>query len=174
MIKIVFGCAAATVVLAGCASMPNDQTVECMQPNRRVEIEVGGSKIKPPPKPKPGEAPGKPGRDNVLSKALIQGSGAWDYGAAELKPGGKAELDKLVKSLNEGAGLDKRSTDVGSIIIVGHTDRYEAEHADPKLGDMRARTVAQYLTSKGQNSKLMFWENKGAKMPVPVTKFCES
>jgi len=30
-----------------------------------------------------------------------------------------------------------------------------------------------YLVSKGLDPKLMFWEGKGAKEPVPVTKFCE-
>ena len=33
--------------------------------------------------------------------------------------------------------------------------------------------VASYLASKGMDQKLMFWEGKGAKEPVPVTKFCE-
>ena len=172
--KLVLGCATATIVLGGCASMPSEQTVECLQPNRRVEVEIGGIKEKPAPKPKPGAQPGKPGRDNVLTKTLVQGNSAWDFGAATLKPGGQAELDKLVKMLKEGAGRDKRPTQVNSIIIAGHTDRFEAENGPANLGNLRAQTVAKYLGSRGLNSKLMFWEDKGARMPIPVTKFCEN
>lgn len=174
MKKLILVSIVATAGLGGCASMPSDETMACIQPNRRVEVEVGGIKVKPPPKPKPGAKPGKPGRDLVLTKTLVQGNSAWDFGSADLKPGGKAELDKLVKTINEGAGRDKRPTNVSSIIITGHTDRFEAESGPANLGDMRAQAASNYLASKGLNAKLMFWESKGAKQPMPVTKFCES
>ena len=53
------------------------------------------------------------------------------------------------------------------------TDRFEAENANANLSEERAKSVASYLASKGMDQKLMFWEGKGAKEPVPVTKFCE-
>jgi len=85
--------AVAAAVLAGCATSP--ETISCMQPNRRVAVEVGGFKVKPAPKPG-----AKPGRDNVMMKTLVQGDSAWDYGGAARKTDGKAELDKLVKTIH--------------------------------------------------------------------------
>lgn len=158
---------AAAVVLSGCATSP--ETLSCMQPNRRVVVEVGGIKLKPAPKPG-----AKQGRQNVMLKALAQGDAAFDYGGATLKTGGKAELDKLVNTIHKGAGRDKRPTNVGSIIITGHSDRFELSDGKTSLDEERARAVKDYLVSKGLNEKLIFWEGKDDKEPVPVTKFCDA
>ncbi len=166
--------AVAVAFLSGCATVATPELVNCLQPNRRVAVEIGGTKVKPPPEPKPGAKPAKPGRESVAFRALAQGDSAWDSGGAVLKDGGKAELDKLVKTLNEGAGRDKRPTAVGSVIITGHIDRLEAADGKESLAEDRAKAVKDYLASKGVDSKLMFWEGKGAKEPVPVTKFCEN
>jgi OOP family OmpA-OmpF porin len=99
--------------------------------------------------------------------ALAQGNTAFDPGSAVLKEGGKKELDQLA------ATIAKRKMNVGSVIIAGHTDRFEAESANANLSEERAKAVAAYLQSKGLDQKTMFWEGKGAKDPVPVTKFCE-
>jgi OOP family OmpA-OmpF porin len=168
--------ALASAFLAGCAATPSKELSECLQPNRRVLVEVGGQTLKPAPKPKPGEKakpaapsakPKKPSYANVQFNALAQGNSAWDVGSAVLKEGGKHDLDELV------ATLAKRKVMIGSIIIAGHTDRFEAESANANLSEERAKAVASYLASKGLDQKLMFWEGKGAKEPVPVTKFCE-
>ena len=165
--------ALASAFLAGCAATPSKELSECLQPNRRVLVEVGGRTLKPAPKPKPGaEAepaakPKKPSYANVQFTALAQGNSAWDVGSAVLKDGGKNDLDQLV------ATLAKRKVMIGSIIIAGHTDRFEAESANANLSEERAKAVASYLGSKGLDQKLMFWEGKGAKEAVPVTKFCE-
>ncbi|OGA41864.1 MAG: hypothetical protein A3G24_07325 [Betaproteobacteria bacterium RIFCSPLOWO2_12_FULL_62_13] len=166
--------AVAVAFLSGCATVASPELVGCLQPNRRVMVEIGGIKVKPPPKPKPGAKPGKPGRQSVQLRALAQGDSAWDPGSAVLKNGGKAELDKLVKTLAQGAGRDKRPTAVGSVIITGHIDRLEAADGKESLAEDRAKAVKDYLVSQGVDSKLMFWESKGAKEPVPVTKFCEN
>ena len=42
------------------------------------------------------------------------------------------------------------------------------------LSEARALTVKDYLTSKGVDQKLIFWEGKGFANPVPVTKFCDN
>lgn len=160
--------AVAAVVLSGCAASP--ETVSCLQPNRRVLVEVGGQKPAPPAKP--GAKAGKP--QNVMLKALAQGDSAWDYGGAKLKAGGQADLDKLVKTIREGAGRDKRPTNVKSIIITGHADRFEVSDGKTALDEARAEAVRDYLASKGLDRKLMFWQGRDALEPVPVTKFCES
>lgn len=156
--------AAMAALLAGCAASP--ELVSCLQPNRRAAVEVSGIKVKPPAKPG-----AKPGRDNVLLKAMAQGDSAWDKDGAVLKPGGKAELDKLVKLINKGTKRDPRPVKVGSVIITGHTDRLEAEdHGN--LDEQRAKATQVYLAQQGLDSKLMFWEGKDAREPMAVTKFC--
>jgi len=156
--------AAMAALLAGCAASP--ELVSCLQPNRRVAVEVSGIKVKPPAKPG-----AKPGRDNVLLKAMAQGDSAWDEDGATLKPGGKAELDKLVNLINKGTKRDPRPVKVGSVIITGHVDRFEAEdHGN--LDEERAKATQAYLAQKGLDSKLMFWEGKDAREPMAVTKFC--
>ena len=161
-------------VLAGCATTGSPEQISCLQPNRRVSVEMGGIKIKPPAKPKPGAKPGKPGRESVMLKALAQGDSAFDFKSAVLKDGGKKDLDKLVNTVAHGAGRDKRPTQVGSVVITGHSDRLETSDDDKTLSENRAKAVMDYLVSKGVNAKLIFWEGKGSKEPVPVTKFCES
>ena len=158
---------AAAVILSGCAVSP--ETLSCMQPNRRVAVEVGGFKLKPAPKPG-----AKPGRDNVMLRALAQGDSAFDYGSAVLKDGGKSELDRLVKTIGSGAGKDTRSTSVGSIIITGHSDPFEVKDGKANLDEERARAVKDYLVSRGLDAKLMFWQGVDDKEPVPVTKFCDA
>ena len=171
--------AVASSFLAGCAATPSKELSECLQPNRRVAVEVGGRVLKPQPKPKPGaeakpaaeaeetKKPAKPQYAPLQLNAFAQGSSAWDAGSAVLKEGGQQDLDELI------ATVAKRKMMVDSVIIVGHADRFEAESANTDLSEGRAKTVASYLAAKGLDQKLMFWEGKGAKEPVPVTKFCE-
>ena len=66
---------AAVTVLSGCATSP--ELVSCLDPNRRVAVEVPGFKVTPPPKAAEGEKPGKPGRQNVTMNVQVQGSSAW-------------------------------------------------------------------------------------------------
>ncbi len=159
------GAAALIALLTGCAASP--ELVSCLQPNRRVTVEVSGIKVKPPAKPG-----AKPGRQAMVLKGLAQGDAAWDHGSAVLKPAGKAELDKLVDLINKGTKKDPRPLNVGSVIITGHSDRTEVDDGKTNLDEERARSVQAYLTQKGLNPKLMFWEGKDAKEPVAVTKFC--
>lgn len=150
-------------LLTGCAASP--ELVSCLQPNRRVAVEVTGSKIKPPAKPG-----AKASKENVLLKTMAQGDAAFDHNGAMLKAGGKTEFDKLVDLLNNGVKKDPRPTEINSIIITGHSDRTESDKAD--LDEERARNVQIYLAEKGLNPKLMFWEGRDAREPIAVTKFC--
>lgn len=156
--------AAMAALLAGCAASP--ELVSCLQPNRRVAVEVTGSKEKPPAKPG-----AKPGRDNVLLKTMAQGDGAWDQNGAALKAGGQTELDKIVSLIQNGIKKDPRPVNIGSVIITGHADRLEAEN-NANLDEQRAKAVQTYLAQKGLDPKLMFWEGKDAREPMAVTKFC--
>ena len=43
-----------------------------------------------------------------------------------------------------------------------------------KLSEKRAITVKDYIVSKGIDQKLILWEGKDSKQPIPVTKFCDN
>ena len=180
------------LVLAGCAAtsdtpqMSAAELNECLQPNRRVVVEVVGQVVKPPakkpaakpqeaaagkpeaakPEAKPEAKPAKPEMANFEQSTYVQGNHAFDPGSATLKEGGQKELDGLI------ALLKKRAVRIGAIIIAGHTDKLEADSGNKGLSEARAQAVKDYLASKGLDQKLMFWEGKEAREPVPVTKFC--
>jgi len=193
--KSLISVAVATVFLAGCAatsSMSPEQLAECLQPNRRVVVEIGGMAPKPKPKPKPKPAadkpeakpaakaeakpeakpaakkPAKPALMPVELSALAQGNFSWDIGKAALKTGaGTEDIDQLL------ASIKKRNVTVHSVIISGHADRLEVAAGGKTLSEDRAKAVKDYLVSRGIDEKLIFWEGKDAREPVPVTKFCE-
>lgn len=160
------GAAAMAALIAGCAASP--ELVSCMQPNRRVAVEVTGTKERPPNK-KTGK---KQRPQSVLLKGMAQGDSAWDPGSAVLKDGGKKDLDRLVNTVQKGTKRDKRPTTPSAIVISGHTDKMEAG-SNPALDEQRAKAVQVYLVSKGLDQKTMFWEGKDAKEPMAVTKFCD-
>jgi OOP family OmpA-OmpF porin len=192
MKKLLYGCSA--VLLASCAatsdqpSMSPEQLAECLQPNRRVVVEVVGLVAKPPakkPEAKPQEAKpeaakpeaDKPAADKPAPKpkvemapfeesVYVQGNDAFDRSSATLKPGGQKEVDDLL------ALVKKRAVQVNAVIVAGHNDRLEAHSAPKSLSEDRAKAVKDYLVSRGINEKLIFWEGKSDTQPVAVTKFC--
>src|SRR5688572_28003786 len=175
--------------LGGCAatsetSMSPEELQQCLQPNRRVVIEVVGQVLKPPPKkpaapPPDAKAEAKPeAQAEAKPKAAkpefmqfeetlhVQGNDAFDRGSATRKGGGQKEIDGLM------ALLKKRAVSVVATIVSGHTDRLEASAGNKALSEQRAAAAKDYLVSKGADAKLIFWEGKEASVPVPVTKFC--
>jgi OOP family OmpA-OmpF porin len=179
MQKLVIAGAVAAALLSGCAMGPSKELSDCLQPNRRVVVELVGTVVPAPKKKAAAKAEAKPEAKKPAAKkkkvrprplqlnGLAQGNTAFDPNSAVLKDGGKKDLDKLI-------GLaQKRKMTINAIVVAGHTDRFEAESASPKLAEERAQAVVAYLSSKGMDKKKMFWEGKGAKEPVPVTKFCE-
>lgn len=175
------------LVLGACATtsdttMSQAELTECLQPNRRVVVEVVGLVTKPPakkpaakpdaePAAKPAAAapPPKPAKPELMpfeETLHLQGNSVFDSGSATLKEEGKKEVDAFL------AMLTKRAVQVGAIVVTGHTDRLEASAGNKALSEARARAVKDYLVSRNANEKVMFWEGKEASVPVPVTKFC--
>ena len=169
--------ATAMVVLAGCATFgfgtPSAEQITCLQPNRRVLLEIGGMERPPPAKPKPGAKPAAQKPAPVMHTALAQGNTAFDPGSAVLKEGGKQEFDKVLNTIAKGTKANMNATTVSSVVITGHSDRLESAEGDRTLSENRAKSVKDYLVSKGINAKTIFWQGMGSKQPIPVTKFCE-
>lgn len=163
-------CAACVLLVAnGCAVLPPPaQLTECLQPNRRVDVEVSGTAARTLAKPQPAPAAtAKPAVRAIRFQAQAQGDSAFDPGTAVLKAQGTSEFDRLTEE------IAKRNVHVGSIIVIGHTDKLEAERFEASLSEDRAKAVVAYLASKGMDPALMFWEGKGASDPLPVTRFCD-
>ena len=121
-------------------------------------------KPKPKPEVKPAAKP-KPQFENVELKIELQGIA---FAKTELTDDNKKELD---------AFLDKQVkplAKIGAMIITGHTDRKGSDKYNKTLSEKRALGAKDYVVSKGIDQKLIFWEGKGPKQPIPVTKFCEN
>ena len=157
-------------LLGGCAG-GGPELVECLQPDRRVVLEVNGTRTtpgKPDPKAKEGTPPPKPTVAAVELSSMAQGNTAFDPNSAVLKDGGKQEIDEFWKS----DVIGKIPVAISAIIITGHSDRLEGKGTE--LSEARAKAVRDYLVSRGIDQKVMFWEGRGSRQPVPVTKFCSS
>lgn len=116
--------------------------------------------------------PKKKARPQTAQMQLyVQGDSAFDAGSAKLKEDGRAQIDKTLKKTKDGTKRDPRPMTITSVIISGHAGRLESNPDELSL--KRAVAVKDYLVSKGVNEKLIFWEAKGAKSPVAVTKFCD-
>ncbi|HSN39349.1 MAG TPA: OmpA family protein [Burkholderiales bacterium] len=124
----------------------------------------------PAPKPKAAAKPKKPAMVNVEQKIELQGM---PFGKAEMTADNKKELDKFLAGLGK-ATKARGPVTIGAVVVTGHTDRIGSLKYNMKLSEKRAVVVKDYLVSKGVDQKLIFWEGKGPKQPIPVTKFCDN
>ncbi|MBX9811245.1 MAG: OmpA family protein [Burkholderiales bacterium] len=125
---------------------------------------------KPEPKPEAKPKPTKPTMINVEEKIELQGM---PFGKAEMTADNKAELDKFLATLDK-ATKARKEVKIGAVVVTGHTDRIGSLKYNMKLSEKRAVVVKDYIVSKGVDQKLIFWEGKGPKQPIPVTKFCDN
>lgn len=123
-------------------------------------------KAKPEAKPKPK----KPAMLNIQQKVELQGM---EFNKAEMTESNKADLDKFLGSLAKPTKA-RGPVAIGAVVVTGHTDRIGSLKYNMKLSERRAVVVKDYIVSKGVDSKLIFWEGKGPKQPIPVTKFCDN
>lgn len=82
----------------------------------------------------------------------------FDFDKADLKPEGKAELDKLVEQLNTGKQYD--------VVIAGHTCNIGTEKYNQGLSEKRAQAVVKYLTMKGINNAYVGAKGYGESKPA--------
>jgi OOP family OmpA-OmpF porin len=107
---------------------------------------------------------------NVTQKIELQGM---PFAKAEMTADNKKELDKFLAALGK-ANKARGPVKIGAVVVTGHTDRIGTLKYNMKLSERRAVVVKDYLVSKGVDQKLIFWEGKGPKQPIPVTKFCDN
>jgi OOP family OmpA-OmpF porin len=92
------------------------------------------------------------------SKITLQADTLYDFNKSDLKPEGKATLDKIA------ADLSKIKLEV--IIAVGNTDSIGTDAYNMALGQRRAQSVKTYLVAKGVDGSRIYTESKGKSNPV--------
>jgi OOP family OmpA-OmpF porin len=92
------------------------------------------------------------------SKITLQADTLYDFNKSDLKPEGKATLDKIARDLS------KIKLEV--IIAVGNTDSIGTDAYNMALGQRRAQSVKTYLVSKGVDGSRIYTESKGKSNPV--------
>ena len=123
--------------------------------------------MKPEPKPKPK----KPTMLNITEKSELQGM---PFAKAEMTDDNKKEIDKFIAGLNK-ATKSRKEVQFGAVVVTGHTDRIGSLAYNKKLSERRAVVVKDYLVKNlNVDQKLIFWEGKAFKEPIPVTKFCDN
>jgi outer membrane protein OmpA-like peptidoglycan-associated protein len=90
----------------------------------------------------------------------------FDFDKSELRPEGKAELDKLASQLNASKEYD--------IVVGGHTDSIGTEEYNMKLSERRAQAVVKYLLMKGVNNAYVGSNNYGESKPLVDNKTKEN
>lgn len=124
------------------------------------------------PAAKAAPKPKKPKMVNVQQKIELQGM---PFAKAEMTAGNKKDLDKFLAGFGKANKKAKRGpTKIGAVVVTGHTDRIGSLKYNMKLSERRAVVVKDYLVAHGVDQKLIFWEGKGPKNPIPVTKFCDN
>ena len=92
------------------------------------------------------------------SKITLQADTLYDFNKSDLKPEGKATLDKIA--------TDLKKIKLEVIIAVGNTDSVGTDAYNMALGQRRAQSVKAYLTSKGVDGSRIYTESKGKSNPV--------
>ena len=128
-------------------------------------------KAKAKAKPKPAaKKKAKPKMLNITQKIELQGM---PFGKAEMTADNKKELAKFLASLRKATKVRGPVT-IGAVVVTGHTDRIGSLNYNMKLSERRAVVLKDALIDSGVDQKLIFWEGKGPKQPIPVTKFCDN
>jgi outer membrane protein OmpA-like peptidoglycan-associated protein len=94
---------------------------------------------------------------NLTSDTLFRFNAS---GAQDLLPSGRAKLDEIAR------GLQSRYVSIQNIELVGHTDRLGQAEYNYNLGMKRAKTVYDYLRSRGIPANAMSYKSAGENQPV--------
>lgn len=139
-----------------------------VEASRTVECGAEAPKAAPAPAPKaapaPAPAPAAPAPvAPTVESVNISGEALFALNSSRLSDAGKSALDNVVNQLR---GFDK----VRSISITGHTDSTGSAAYNQKLSEKRAKTVLDYLVSKGVNPALLSSAGAGETAPIASNK----
>lgn len=90
----------------------------------------------------------------VSSEVTLSDRATFDFDKSELRPAARETLNDLVDAIREG-GL------ISTIEVVGHTCDIGTEEYNQGLSERRARSVVEYLSSRGIEEDEINWEGKG-------------
>ncbi|MCH7371629.1 porin OmpA [Aeromonas aquatica] len=121
------------------------------------------SYVAPAPAPVVEEAPA-PAPQVVEKNFALNSDVLFAFGKETLKPEGTAALNALYQQIVEFQPKD------GNAVVVGYTDRIGSDAYNQKLSEARARTVANFLVSKGMAASKVAIEGRGEANPVTGTK----
>jgi OOP family OmpA-OmpF porin len=138
---------------------------------RAAPMRPKAAPMKPKAKPKAKAKPKKPAMLNITMKIELQGM---PFAKAEMTADNKKEIDKFIAGLRK-ATKARGAVSFGAVVVTGHTDRIGSLAYNKKLSERRAVVVKDYLVKNlSVDQKLIFWEGKAFKEPIPVTKFCDN
>jgi outer membrane protein OmpA-like peptidoglycan-associated protein len=109
----------------------------------------------PPPPPPPVAKPAPPAPGTKITE--IKGP-HFDFNKATIKPEGQRRLDEVVRLMRENPNL--------RIMAVGHTDSVGSDAYNLKLGERRAKAVADHLSSEGVSPSRIDVRSEGEARPV--------
>ncbi|CAJ1817390.1 Outer membrane protein A [Aeromonas jandaei] len=122
------------------------------------------SYVAPAPAPVVEEAPAPVAPQIVEKNFALNSDVLFAFGKETLKPEGVAALNALYQQIVEFQPKD------GNAVVVGYTDRIGSDAYNQKLSEARARTVANFLVSKGMAASKVAIEGRGEANPVTGTK----
>lgn len=121
------------------------------------------SYVAPVAAPVVAEAPA-PAPQMVEKSFALNSDVLFAFGKETLKPEGVAALNGLYQQIVEFQPKD------GNAVVVGYTDRIGSDAYNQKLSEARARTVANFLVTKGMAASKVAIEGRGEANPVTGTK----
>jgi OOP family OmpA-OmpF porin len=108
-------------------------------------------------------APAPAVAEQRTQKLNVAADVAFGFDSYQLTAKGRAELDRLVATINEKSG-----SKAASIVVVGHTDRLGSDAYNRQLSERRAQAVKEYL-SPIANAESITAQGLGRSDPVTGT-----
>ena len=108
--------------------------------------------VTPTPSPAPAPNP-EPERTKILLNQVL-----FDFDKTDLKPEGKAEIDRLVAEMKK-FGKD-------TVVVIGHTDSIGTDEYNMGLGQRRADAVANYMKAAGIDAGRIATKSMGESQPA--------
>ena len=93
-----------------------------------------------------------------IGKTVVLNNIFFEYDKYELLPSSKAELNRLVKLLNNNAEMNIR--------IQGHTDSQGSKEYNKRLSENRAKAVYDYLVKEGISEERLSYKGFGESKPI--------